>query len=276
MSKAAEPVVALFDSHCHLDDPVFQSDWKAMHARMRQAGLKGAMVVGIDLKRSRRAVALAEAHSALYAAVGVHPHDAGSCSPQVLAALKKLARHPKVRAWGETGLDFNRMYSPHKDQESCFEHQLALGGELGLPFIFHERDSRGRFHQMLRTCGPEGLQGVVHCFSGNDQELDHYLQMGLYIGITGIVTLQKRGAHLREQVRRIPRDRLLIETDAPYLTPTPDRNRHRRNEPAFVRSVLFKLAAVRNEDPQVLARAVLANTGRLFGIKWGLDASDPD
>jgi TatD DNase family protein len=137
----------------------------------------------------------------------------------------------------------------------------------GLPLIFHERDSGGRFLALLRTCPPPAGAAVIHCFSGNRAELTNYLDLGYYIGITGIVTLKERGESLRRLIPQIPANRLVVETDAPYLTPEPERRRHRRNEPAFVRSVLIKIAEVRGEDPDELARTVFDNTCRLYRIE---------
>ena len=199
--------------------------------------------------------------------MGLHPHDARACSEEILQGLRRLALHPQVKAWGETGLDFNRMYSPQSEQEHWFARQLDIAAELGLPMIFHERDSRGRFLDMLKARWTPERTGVVHCFSGDRAELEACLDLGLYIGITGILTVQSRGQDLRNLVGLIPGDRLLVETDAPYLTPTPERNKYRRNEPAFVRRVLEKLAAVRGEDSETLAAAVWENTCRVFGME---------
>jgi TatD DNase family protein len=206
-------------------------------------------------------------HEGCYASVGIHPHTAASCSEETIQYLKQLSQDAKVRAWGETGLDFNRMYSPKADQEKWFIRQIQTAEELELPLIFHERDSSGRFLDILKaTYSHNNKKGVVHCFSGNRTELLAYLNLGLYIGITGILTIKERGAELRRLVQYIPADRLLIETDAPYLTPAPQKNKTRRNEPAFVKSVLLKLANVRKEDPVELARIILNNTHRLFDI----------
>lgn len=256
----------LFDSHCHLDDRVYDKDLDAVLERAVAAGVRAAMVVGIDETASRKAIAIAETHPGVFASVGVHPHDAKSCSEGTLERFQALAVHPKVRAWGETGLDYNRMFSPREVQEHWFIRQLTVAREFALPLIFHERDSGGRFMDILHDHGGANLQGVVHCFSGTQAELDGYLNLGLYIGITGILTVKGRGAELRDLVTRIPADRLLVETDAPYLTPVPYRNRHRRNEPAFVRSTFFKLAEVRGDDPESLARTVWQNTCRLYRI----------
>ena len=256
----------LFDSHCHLDDKNYRADLPAVLQRARQNGVERCMVVGIDPDTARKAIGIAEDHPGIIASVGVHPHDAAHCSEAVLENLIRLADHPKVHAWGETGLDFNRMYAPRDDQERCFERQLEIAGRMDLPLIFHERDTEGRFLEMLQAFGPSNLRGVVHCFSGNRREMEAYLDMGLSIGITGIVTMQQRGEDLRALVPLIPEDRLLVETDAPYLTPSPERNRHRRNEPAFVRSVLHKVAEIRGTDPGTMAEITWRNTCRLYGL----------
>jgi TatD DNase family protein len=256
----------LFDSHCHLDDKSYQPDRETVFERAREAGVMGFMVVGINPQTARNAIRIAEARPGVYASVGIHPHDAAHCSEAVLEELVRLAEHKKVRAWGETGLDFNRMYSPRDVQEKWFERQLTIAARLDLPLIFHERDSGGRFLEMLTSSGLSPLRGVVHCFSGNRREMLAYLDLGLYIGITGIVTMKQRGDALRDLVPLIPDNRLLVETDAPYLTPAPERNHARRNEPAFVKSVLLKVAEVRQTDPADMAEITWKNTCRLYGL----------
>jgi TatD DNase family protein len=257
----------IFDSHCHLDDRTYKHDFEKVIQRAHNAGVSRMMTIGIDKRTSALGFSLAQSQSGIYASVGVHPHDVKNCNEAILQDLVDLARNKEVRAWGEIGLDFNRMYSPRQDQEKWFRRQLEIAGQLDLPMIFHERDSNGRFLEMLKNnCGPT-INGVVHCFSGTHGELKHYLDLGLHIGITGILTMKSRGIQLREMVPEIPAKRLLIETDAPYLTPSPERNRHRRNEPAFVKSVLLKLAEVRNEDPEDLAQTVWENTCRIYNIE---------
>jgi TatD DNase family protein len=259
--------VKLFDSHCHLDDQAYASDLDSVVQHAIEADVKATMIVGVDGPSSRKAIAIANRFDHIYASVGMHPHDAKACSEDVLNEMRDMASDPKVKAWGETGLDFNRMFSPQKDQEHWFIRQLEIGDELGLPMIFHERDSGGRFLEILKAHWNEGRTGVVHCFSGSSAELDAYLELGLHIGVTGIVTIKSRGRELRRMISRIPQDRLLVETDAPYLTPTPERNKHRRNEPAFVRRVLFKIADVLEEDPEKLAKIIWENTTRLYTIE---------
>jgi TatD DNase family protein len=257
----------IFDSHCHLDDKSYAKDLDAVIERARSAGVTRMMTIGVNKRTSVQAVSLAQSHTGIYASVGIHPHDVKNCNDSILQDLINLAKNEKVRAWGEMGLDFNRMYSPRHDQEKWFEKQLEHAAESGLPMIFHERDSNGRFLEILKGQKFAAIKGVVHCFSGSQNELDQYLALGLHIGITGILTIKSRGALLRKLVPGIPADRLLVETDAPYLVPAPEKNRTRRNEPAFVKSVLLKLAEVRNEDPQQLAQIVWQNTCRLYGLE---------
>jgi TatD DNase family protein len=159
------------------------------------------------------------------------------------------------------------MYSPGDVQEKWLIRQLEISEALNLPAIFHERDSGGRLIDLLKTHFKSGRAGVVHCFSGTEDELKQYLDLGLYIGITGILTIKGRGAALRKMAPAIPMDRILIETDAPYLIPTPERNHARRNEPAFVRSVLLKLSEVRRQDPALLSETLWNNTCRLYRVE---------
>jgi TatD DNase family protein len=256
----------IFDSHCHLDDRCFEADFQDVLHRADDADVYGILVVGIDRRTSERAAALANAQANLFASVGVHPHDARTCSEESLNYLATLVSNKKVVAWGEIGLDFNRMHSTREEQERWFIRQLQLAETLDLPLILHERDSQGRLLDLLKSTAGNRSRGVVHCFSGTEGELAQYLEMGFYIGITGIVTINQRGKALRQMIPSIPTDRLLIETDAPYLTPSPQRKKHRRNEPAFVREVLMKVAAVRQEDPDALADRIWANTCKLFRI----------
>ena len=257
----------IFDSHCHLDDRSYNRDINNVLERAQSAGVNRMMTIGINKRTSEIAVSLAQSHDRIYASVGVHPHDVENCNEAILEELVELAKNKEVRAWGEIGLDFNRMYSPRDDQEKWFSRQLEIAGRLDLPMIFHERDSNGRFLEMLKNNCSATINGVVHCFSGTFEELRRYLELGLHIGITGILTMKSRGAQLREMVSTIPANRLLVETDAPYLTPSPERNRHKRNEPAFVKSVLLKLAEVRGIDPEELSEVVWENTCKLYNIE---------
>lgn len=257
----------LFDSHCHLDDKIYNNDIESVIKSAENNGVLRIMIAGINKKSSQKAVSLAESNDGIFASVGVHPHDVKNCTDSILETLRNLAKHPKVRAWGEIGLDFNRMYSPKKDQEKWFIQQLEIADDLKLPVIFHERDSVGRLLDILKEKPGNNRKGVIHCFSGNKAELMQYLDMGFCIGITGILTIESRGTDLRSLAPYIPADRILIETDAPYLTPAPEKNKTRRNEPAFVKSVFMKLAQVRKEDPESLADHIWKNTCELFDIE---------
>jgi TatD DNase family protein len=257
----------IFDSHCHLDDKIYHRDIKKVIQRAHNSGVTRMMTIGTDKRTSSLAVTLAQSHPGVYASVGLHPHDVKNCDESILEELVNLTQNTEVRAWGEIGLDFNRMYSPRQDQEYWFGRQLEIAGQLDLPMIFHERDSNSRFLEMLKNHSDKTISGVVHCFSGTREELEHYLDLGLHIGITGIITMKNRGTALRMMVPAIPAERLLVETDAPYLTPSPERNRHKRNEPAFVKTVLLKLAEVRKTDSEELAQVVWENTCRLYNIE---------
>ena len=258
--------IKLFDSHCHLDDKSYKNDIEEVIKRAKSLGVVKSMIVGVSYQSSLKAVELAQKYSGLYASVGVHPHDVKKCSDKTIDALIKLAQNPIVKAWGEIGLDFNRMFSPADAQETWFIKQLEAADNLKLPVIFHERDSNGKMLELLIYNQAKERTGVIHCFSGTLKEMLQYLNLGLYIGITGILTIKGRGKHLRSIVSEIPIDRIVIETDAPYLTPAPEKNKIRRNEPAFVKSVLLKLAEVRKEEPEYLAEKIWENSCKLFEI----------
>ncbi len=256
----------LFDSHCHIDDKSFNKDLLNVIENARKEGVISSMVVGVTKKSSEKAVKIADKYENIYASVGIHPHHAKDCDENTLDDLIKLSKKGCVKAWGETGLDFNRMFSDQNDQEKCFIRQLEIADNLELPLIFHERDSGGRFLEILKATHTKNRRGVVHCFSGSLDEMNEYIELGYYIGITGIITIQKRGLTLRDLIHHIPKDKILIETDAPYLTPAPQKNKTRRNEPAFVKSTFLRIADILNEDIDSFSKIVWDNTVRLFGI----------
>ena len=260
-------MIILFDSHSHIDDKCYDKDLDDVIGRAENENVRGIMIVGIDINTSLKAIKIADNYKNIITSVGFHPHDAKHCSKEKLDTLISLAKNnPCVKAWGETGLDYNRMFSPEKDQQACFIKQLEIAGTLDLPLIFHERDSKGKFYDILKSEGPKSRKGVVHCFSGTKEELFKYLDLGYYIGITGILTIKKRGEYLRSLAPLIPEDRILIETDAPYLTPAPQKNKIRRNEPSFVKSVLLRLAGIRNADPDKLSQTIFNNTKILYNV----------
>jgi TatD DNase family protein len=223
------------------------------------------VVTGTTVLESRMAAEIADRFD-LYATAGVHPHHARDCGPQTLAELRRLAQHPRIVAIGECGLDFNRNYSPHPDQEKWFVAQLELALELGKPLFLHSRDAHPRFSQIVSHYKP--ARAVAHCFTGEREELHAYLALDLYIGITGWICDERRGRHLVELVREIPRERLLLETDAPYLTP---RDLHpqpkaRRNEPAFLPHILKTVAAALGRPAAEVAAETAGNAMTLFRL----------
>jgi len=255
----------LADVGANLTHASFREDLGAVLARARAAGVDTIVVTGTTVEDSRHAAGLAATHG-LLATAGVHPHHARECNAQTIPALRELAQHPKVVALGECGLDFNRNYSPHPDQEKWFVAQLELAAEVGKPLFLHSRDAHPRFAEILRNLRVG--KAVAHCFTGTAEELRAYLDLGLYIGITGWICDERRGAHLLGLVKEIPRDRLLLETDSPYLTPRDLRPqpKARRNEPAHLPHILRAVGRARGEAPEALAEATMRNARNFFGI----------
>jgi TatD DNase family protein len=257
----------LIDTHTHLDFPEFDGDREYVIERAATAGV-GAMVnVGTDLDSSRAAVALAEAYPQIYAAVGVHPHDAKAMTTEVLDELRALASRPKVVAIGEIGLDFYRDLSPREKQRQAFEQQLALASEVGKPVIIHDREAHKEVMTILRRWA-EGCQqsiGVLHCFSGDLAMAKEAIKMGFYISIAGPVTFPN-ARRLRELVRQLPLEKLLVETDCPYLTPHPHRGK--RNEPAYVKLVAQEAAHIKGLTLEEVARVTSDNARALFALKF--------
>ncbi len=248
----------------------FRKDEAEVIRRAVRAGVSTMIVTGSSVPESARGLELAAHYpDHLFATVGVHPHLARTWEPEASAeALRELAADPKVCAIGEMGLDYNRNYSEPADQRRAFEAQLALAIELGLPAFLHQRDAHEDFLAMLKAARPELVDAVVHCFTGHGAELDAYLALDCHIGITGWICDERRGAHLRELVTHIPHERLMVETDAPYLLPRDlePRPRERRNEPAFLPHILRAVACHRAQDPAELARLTTANACRFFRI----------
>lgn len=264
----------LFDSHTHLESPRFEGDREAVISRARQAGVARMVTCGSDLATSRASLALAEAHAGVYAAVGIHPHEARSAVraqegeqatllEAVFDELATLAKHERVVALGEMGLDYHYDFSPRPVQRAALARQLALAASMGLPVILHNRESDADFRQIVEA-GPQGLRGVLHCFLADRAMAEWALARGLYLGIGGPITF-RNVTHLDEIVAWMPRERLLIETDCPYLAPHPMRGR--RNEPAFVRHVAEHIAGVWGATVEEVARQTTTNANRLFGLE---------
>ncbi len=240
-----------------------------MLERASNAGVSHIVVTGTSLRVSQQAAALAAKYpSLLSSTAGVHPHDAKSWDKTTAPALRSLLAQSQVVAVGECGLDFNRNFSTPKDQEACFQAQLELACEVQKPVFLHERDAYSRFYEILRDYQSQLTNSVVHCFTGSREALISYLELGCFIGITGWVCDQRRGQNLRELIPLIPTERLLIETDAPFLTPhnlpkKPDGN---RNEPAFLGAVLSQLADLYAMDSAELAQITQANSQSFFNL----------
>jgi TatD DNase family protein len=255
----------MIDIGANLTHSSFHDDLDAVVARARAAGVFPFIVTGTTTLESRMAAEIADRFG-LYATAGIHPHHARDCGPETIAELRKLAQHPRIVAIGECGLDFNRNYSPHPDQEKGFVAQLELGLELGKPLFLHSRDAHPRFAQIVKHHGVK--KGVAHCFTGEREELHAYLDLGLYIGITGWICDERRGQHLLALVRDIPRERLLVETDAPYLTPRDLRPqpKARRNEPAFLPHIVRTIARALGRPAEEVAAETAGNAIAFFGL----------
>lgn len=253
----------LFDSHCHLDDEQFSADRPEAIDRMRAAGVTRCLCPGSDLASSRAALALAEAYPFIYAAAGVHPHEAEKAPADYLEQLEALLANPRVRALGEIGLDFHYDFSPRDVQERVMDAQVALALRLDRPVIFHIREAHGEMTDYFRSL-PRKPRGVIHCFSGSAETARDYLRMGFYISFAGPLTF-KKAPHLWEAAAAVPMNRLLVETDSPYMAPDPLRGR--RNEPANVRLVLEKLAQLKGVTAEEMAAATVQNAMDVYEIR---------
>ncbi len=257
------PDAALIDTHCHLDFPDYQADLPAVLRRAYDAGVRRIITVGIDLPTSRAAIDLARHHQALFAAVGVHPHHVKELTEADYALLRDLAGQPEVVAYGEIGLDYVKDYSPPAVQRDHFRWQVALARELDLPLIIHDREAHADTLAILREAVPLAAGGVMHCFSGDAAFAEEVLALGFYISIPGVVTFP-RAAAMQEAVRQVPLDRLLLETDGPFLAPVPRRGK--RNEPQLLLYTAQKVAELKGISPDEMARATTANAERLFRL----------
>jgi TatD DNase family protein len=263
--------LALIDTHAHLDFPQFDADREAVIERARRAGVAAIVNVGTDLVSSRRAVALAQEYPDVYAAVGMHPHDAKKLDGAALAELRELAHHREVVAVGEIGLDFYRDLSPRDVQRRAFQAQLAWAAKLAKPVVIHDRDAHDEIMEILsdwaaglKNSPLAGRLGVLHTFSGDLAMAEEAVALGFYLSISGPVTY-KNARRLPDVVGALPLDRLLVETDCPYLAPHPHRGK--RNEPANVRLVAERIADLRGVTARELAAATTANAQRLFGFR---------
>lgn len=253
----------LFDSHAHIDDSRFDSDRLETIARARENGVTGIINIGADMASSERSVALAQAHEGIYAAVGIHPHDAKAA---VNADYDRMAewveREAKVVAIGEIGLDYYYDLSPREVQQEVFIRHIDLARQLRKPIIIHDRDAHGDVMNIVKK-EAKGIIGVFHCYSGSLEMAKEVLKLGFYVSFAGPVTFAK-SAKLKEIAAAVPLERLLVETDSPYLTPHPHRGR--RNEPAHVRLVAEEVARLRGLSLEAVAAATTQNVKQLFHI----------
>ena len=250
----------LIDSHAHIQLSQFDRDRDAMLKRARDASVSCILVIGFDMETSLGAVKLAEEHTHIYATVGMHPHDAKDLTSDALKIFCELATHPKVIALGEMGLDYYRNLSPRPVQKEAFEKQLDLAEEMQMPIVIHNRDAYMDILPILEARQGK-IQGVLHCFTGDVELMHRSLAIGFHIGIGGIVTYPN-ARDVQAVAREVPADKLLIETDCPWLTP--QFRRGKRNEPAYVRAVAEKIAELRGTSIETIGETTAENFQKLF------------
>jgi TatD DNase family protein len=256
-------VSGLVDTHAHLHDPAFEGDRAAVLARARAAGVAGFLTIGTDVETSEAAVALAAAEADVYAAVGIHPHDARTADRGALERIAALARAPRVVAIGEIGLDYYRDHSPRDSQRAALVAQLELARTVGKPVLLHCREAHADLLDVCRTAGVADVGGILHCFSGDLEVAGRGLDLGLLISIAGPVTYPN-ARRLAEVVRALPLEGLVVETDCPYLPPQPWRGQ--RNEPAYLPVTAARVAALRGVPAATVWAATTQNAARLLAL----------
>ncbi|MBC8590230.1 TatD family hydrolase [Wansuia hejianensis] len=254
----------LIDSHAHLDDSRFQEDREYLINSLNKNGIELVINIGADLQTSINSVELANKYENIYAVIGVHPHSAREVTEETLKQLKNMSKNNKVVAIGEIGLDFYYDNSPRDIQRKWFKEQLKLAKELNLPVVIHSRDAAQETFDTIKEAQDGKLRGVLHCYSSSVEMAIEYIKLGFYISLGGPVTF-KNARVAREVAKEVPLDRLLIETDCPYLTPEPYRGK--RNEPMYVKYVAEKIAEIKGITFEELSKATNRNTKELFGIK---------
>ncbi len=253
----------LIDSHAHLEMPDFKKDLEAVIQRAKSSGIDYVFTVGTEEKDWKRALEIAHSHSSVYAILGVHPHNASEIDEQTYSLLTKLCKDEKVRAYGEIGLDFFRNLSPREVQLKRFREQIGLAKELGLPIVVHDREAHRETVEMLKSERAEACGGIIHCFSGDYEMARVCIDMGFHISIPGTITFKNAEA-FREIIRKIPLESLLVETDAPFLTPEPLRGK--RNEPSYVRYTAEKLAQIKKVPFEKVAEVTSGNAWRVYKL----------
>lgn len=263
----------LIDSHAHLELEPLANDSSGVVDRATAAGVVAIVSVGIDISDAEKVLEIADRFKGVFASLGFHPHNAKDAHDSALSRMEELARHPKVVAYGEIGLDFFRNLSPQSVQTKVFADQLELAKNLAKPVVIHLRNAHKEGLDILEKAAPFKAGGVIHCFSGDQNDADRALELGFYISIPGTVTYKKNGG-LRAIISRLPADRILLETDAPFLAPEPLRGKN--NEPAFIVHTARKVAEIRQVSVQDIACATTANAIRLFRLPIDRGASDAD
>ena len=256
-------MIEWFDSHCHIDEEAFDADREEVLARMQEHGITRYAVIGSDTETSRRAAAFAAAHPESVAVGGIHPHEAKGFQEKTLEEIAGWYRDGKIRAIGEIGLDYYYDHSPRDTQREVCIRQMELAAEIGAPVVFHIRDAHQEMLEIMKGMKSRLTGGIIHCFSGSAEIAKEYLKLGYFISFAGPLTF-KKAPKLQEAARLIPKDRLLIETDSPYMAPEPVRGR--RNEPTNVRFVGLKMAELRGEDPEEVAAYTTENACRVYGL----------
>ena len=254
----------LFDSHCHLENERFAEDLDAVLERMKEAEVMRFLLAGSNMQTSEKIAEMVQEITGAYGAVGIHPHEAKFFQEEDLDLLALWLKQPSVVAVGEIGLDYYYDHSPRDVQRQVFEHQLHFAYEKKVPVVIHVRDAHGDMLDMLNARRGSLPAGVLHCYSGSVESAKAYLDMGFYLSFAGPVTF-KNAVNLAEAAVYCPEDRLMVETDSPYLAPEPKRGQ--RNEPAFVRFVAKRVAELRGISEDALIKIATANTCRLFGIE---------
>ena len=254
----------LIDTHCHLTFESLVGDVKAVIERSKAAGVTGWITVGTDTEQNRKTIELAERHENMYAAIAIHPHDAKNVTVDILKELRELAQHNKVVAIGETGLDFHYDFSPRPDQRRAFAQQLKIATELNLPVIIHCREAFDETMEILERFGRGVKRAVFHCFSGSAEQAGIVLDRGFYISFTGVVTF-KNAEVVRQAAKIVPLDRLMVETDCPYMSPEPMR-KQKVNEPALMLHTARCLAELKGMDLANFAESVTATSRTFFGL----------
>jgi TatD DNase family protein len=258
----------LIDIGANLSHKSFHHDKEDVIQSATEAGVVHIIVTGTDLSSSKEALQIASGSDQLSSTAGFHPHVANQCSDHELAQISELAQSKKVVAVGETGLDFNRNYSPHSDQERVYRQHLEIAIAVQKPVFLHQRDAHENFLSILSQYRSQLSGGVVHCFTDTEKALDDYLQLDMYIGITGWICDERRGKDLQRMVSNVPADRLLLETDAPYLLPRSldPKPKSRRNEPSFLTAVLETVSQCTGRSKEQLAAETTANARALFNL----------